>query len=296
MTLAVQDYDGFTEEVTPRRSILELFETKSTVNMCAPMVRYSKLPFRTLVRQYNVDIVYTPMILADVFRRSDYSRECEFTTRLDESPLVVQFAANNGVHLADAAELVAPWVDAIDINCGCPQRWAYAEQLGAYLMEQPELVRDMVRTCKARVNKPCAIKIRVHKDLKMTYEFIKRAEAVGVDWITIHGRTRQQKSTEPVNLDAIKFGKEVASVPVIGNGDIFSSGDAQRMVESTGVNGVMAARGLLQNPALFDCYSETPLECIQKFVDLSIGLGSNTYLFHHHLMFMFENVMTSAGK
>ncbi|KAJ1649857.1 tRNA dihydrouridine synthase [Dispira simplex] len=260
------------------------------------MVRYSKLPFRTLVRQYNVDIVYTPMILADVFRRSDYSRECEFITCPDETPLVVQFAANDGVHLADAAELVAPWVDAIDINCGCPQRWAYAEQLGAYLMEQPELVRDMVRMCKARVNKPCAIKIRVHKDLKMTCEFIKRAEAVGVDWITIHGRTRQQKSTEPVNLDAIKFGKEVASVPVVGNGDVFSLGDAQRMVESTGVNGVMAARGLLQNPALFDGYSETPLECIQKFVDLSIGLGSNTYLFHHHLMFMFENVMTSAER
>ncbi|KAJ1650076.1 tRNA dihydrouridine synthase [Dispira simplex] len=76
-------------------------------------------------------------------------------------------------------------------------------------------------------------------------EYSCSTEAVGVDWITIHGRTRQQKSTEPVNLDAIKFGKEVASVPVIGNGDIFSSGDAQRMVESTGVNGVMAARRLL---------------------------------------------------
>ncbi|KAJ1969840.1 tRNA dihydrouridine synthase [Dispira parvispora] len=289
-------YEGFPEEVTPQRSILQLFETEPTLNVCAPMVRYSKLPFRTLVRQYNVDIVYTPMILADVFRRSDYSRECEFTTRPDETPLVVQFAANDGVHLADAAELVAPWADAIDINCGCPQRWAYAEQLGAYLMEQPELVRDMVRMCKARVNKPCVIKIRVHKDLKKTWEFIKRAEAVGVDWITIHGRTRQQKSTEPVNLDAIKFGKEVASVPVIGNGDIFSAGDAQQMVESTGVNGVMAARGLLQNPALFSGYSETPLECIQKFVDLSIGLGSNTYLFHHHLMFMLENVMTSAER
>ncbi|KAJ1650075.1 tRNA dihydrouridine synthase [Dispira simplex] len=140
------------------------------------MVRYSKLPFRTLVRQYNVDIVYTPMILVDVFRRSNYSRECELSTRPDETSLAVQFAANNGVHLADAAELVAPWVDAIDINCGCPQRWAYAEQLGAYLMEQPELVRDMVRTCKARVNKPCAIKVRVHKVLKTTYGFIKRAE------------------------------------------------------------------------------------------------------------------------
>ncbi|KAJ1981214.1 tRNA dihydrouridine synthase [Dimargaris xerosporica] len=284
------------ESPVQRRSILQLFESKPSVNVCAPMVRYSKLPFRELVRHYNVDIVYTPMILADVFRRSNYSRECEFTTHAGESPLVVQFAANDSAHLADAAELVAPWVDGIDINCGCPQRWAYAEQIGSYLMEKPEWVRDMVRTCKARVNKPCAVKIRVHKDLRQTHEFIKRAEAVGVDWITVHGRTRHQKSTEPVDLDAIKFCRQVATVPMVGNGDIFTTQDAQDMVAKTGVQGVMAARGLLQNPALFSGFEHPPLECIQTYVDLAMGLGSNTHLFHHHLMFMLESIMNHSER
>ncbi|RKP36261.1 hypothetical protein BJ085DRAFT_23473 [Dimargaris cristalligena] len=260
------------------------------------MVRYSKLPFRELVRRYNVDLVYTPMILADVFRRSEHSRVCEFTTHPRESPLIVQFAANDGVHLADAAELVSPWVDGFDINCGCPQKWAYSERIGSYLMEQPELVRDMVRMCKARTGKPCSIKIRVHKDLRQTHEFIKRAESVGVDWIAIHGRTRQQKSTEPVDLDAIKFGKEVASVPVIGNGNIFTQQDATHMFNYTGVDGVMASRGLLRNPALFSGYDHTPLECIQDYTDIAMSLGTNTYLFHHHLMFMFENVMHNTER
>lgn len=54
----------------------------------------------------------------------------------------------------------------IDINCGCPQRWAYQERIGSFLMTEPELVRDMIRTVKGRVDIPCSIKIRVHRDLK----------------------------------------------------------------------------------------------------------------------------------
>ena len=81
-------------------------------------------------------------------------------------------------------------------------------------MDKPDLVRDMVRQVKSRTSPlrmsdgssfPCSIKIRVHPDLKQTVEFVRRAEAVGVDWITVHGRTRKMKNTEPVDLDAIKL-------------------------------------------------------------------------------------------
>jgi tRNA-dihydrouridine synthase len=82
-------------------------------------------------------------------------------------------------------------------------------------MSDPELVRDMIRQTKARTSPvkmqdgssfPCSIKIRcVSNDVSKTVEFAKRAEAVGVDFITLHGRTRKQKSSEPVDLDAIKI-------------------------------------------------------------------------------------------
>ncbi|CEP10693.1 hypothetical protein [Parasitella parasitica] len=296
---------------------LQVLENKKRVNVCAPMVRYSKLAFREVVRKYNTDIVYTPMILADVFKNSDFARSSDFSTNNLDDPVVVQFAANNGADLADAAELVAPYAGGIDINCGCPQKWAYQEKIGAYLMQDPENVRDMIRTVKARVNIPCSIKIRVHDDLRYckwnvaielhsfltilslcrtTYEFVKRAESVGVDFLTVHGRTRLQKSTEPVNFEGIKLVKESVGMPVIANGSIFSLKDADEMYEKTGVDGVMSARGLLQNPALFAGYDTTPWECIEDYVRLAIGYGTNSFIFHHHLMFMFEDVMSNAER
>ncbi|KAL9541153.1 hypothetical protein MBANPS3_009286 [Mucor bainieri] len=275
---------------------LEILESKKRINVCAPMVRYSKLAFRELVRKYNTDIVYTPMILADVFKNSEFARSSDFTTNSLDDPVVVQFAAHNGADLADAAELVSPYAGGIDINCGCPQKWAYQEKIGAYLMQDPENVRDMIRTVKGRVNIPCSIKIRVHDDLKTTYEFVKRAESVGVDFLTVHGRTRLQKSTEPVNFEGIKLVKESINVPVIANGSIFSLKDADEMYEKTGVDGVMSARGLLQNPALFAGHEYTPWECIEDYVKLAIGYGTNSFIFHHHLMFMFEDIMSNAER
>ncbi|CAO3645447.1 unnamed protein product [Cunninghamella blakesleeana] len=279
-----------------KTSPLQILEEKKHINVCAPMVRYSKLPFRELIRKYNVDIVYTPMILADVFKNSEFARHTDFTTNIKDDPVVVQFAANNGADLADAAELVSPFAGAIDLNCGCPQRWAIQEKIGSFLMTDPERVRDMIRTVKGRVNIPCSIKIRVHPNLKTTYEFVKRAESVGVDFLTVHGRTSKQKSTEPVNFDGIKLVKESIQVPVIANGGIFNMNDVNEMYEKTGVDGVMSARGLLQNPAFFAGYEQTPWECIEEYVNLAIAYGSTPFIFHHHLMFMFEDIMSNAEK
>lgn len=207
------------------------------------------------------------MILADVFKNSDFARYSDFTTNQADDPVVIQFAASNGKDLADAAELAAPYVGGIDINCGCPQKWAFQEHIGSFLMTEPETVRDMIRQVKNRVNIPCSIKIRVHPDLRYsigysvpssrsltdalsspssslytrvyrdTEEFVRRAESVGVDFLTVHGRTRKQRSTEPVNFEGIKLVKETATVPVIANGSIFSLQDADEMYERTGVNG-----------------------------------------------------------
>jgi hypothetical protein len=74
----------------------------------------------------------------------------------------------------------------------------------------------------------------IHRE---TEEFVKRALSVGVDFITVHGRTRRQKSTEPVNIEGMKLVKEVSTVPVLANGDVFSIENANKIVEATGVDG-----------------------------------------------------------
>ncbi|KAI9104727.1 hypothetical protein DFS34DRAFT_575574 [Phlyctochytrium arcticum] len=278
---------------------------KKYLKICAPMVRYSKLPFRELVRQYDVDLAYTPMILADVYKHSKISRDHEFRSNKRDEPVVIQFAAHSAHDLADAAQLAAPYVNGVDLNCGCPQKWAIKEKIGSHLMSDPELVRDMVRQVKARTSGvqladgnhlPFTIKIRIHPDLKETVEFVRRAESVGVDWITVHGRTRKQKSSDPVDLDAIKLVKEHATVPIFANGDVFTLEDADRIVEYTKTDGVMAARGLLENPALFAGHKFTPVDAVEKYIKLAMGYGSTHFIFHHHLMFMMDRSMSKAQK
>merc|ERR1739848_63938 len=134
------------------------------------MVRYSKLSFRTLVRKYNCDIAYTPMIISESFVESEKARNVDLTTKVGDRPLIVQFAASNGKDFADATEMVAPYSDGVGLNCGCPQRWAMAEGYGAHLIKKPELVYDMILQAKQRVptSYPVSVKIRIHDDLQDT--------------------------------------------------------------------------------------------------------------------------------
>uniref|UniRef100_A0A673JE02 Dihydrouridine synthase 4-like (S. cerevisiae) n=1 Tax=Sinocyclocheilus rhinocerous TaxID=307959 RepID=A0A673JE02_9TELE len=103
-------------------NIMDLFHRGRPVRVCAPMVRYSKLAFRCLVRRYDCDVCFTPMIVAADFMRSAKARDSEFTTNKTDRPLIVQFAAKDAQTLADAACVVSPFSDGVDLNCGCPQR------------------------------------------------------------------------------------------------------------------------------------------------------------------------------
>ena len=121
---------------------MDVFEKGTPVRICAPMVRYSKLAFRNLVRLYDCDLAFSPMILADSFYQSQKARDNEFTTNevltfanleyrelkslfQEDKPLIVQFAANKAEYFSGSAELVSKHCNGVDLNCGCPQRWAW---------------------------------------------------------------------------------------------------------------------------------------------------------------------------
>lgn len=189
------------------------------------------------------------------------------------------------------------FVDAIDLNCGCPQRWAIQEKIGSYFMEaDPQILSDMIKQTKNRVSLPVSVKMRVHLDLHKTVQMAQNIEAAGARWITVHGRLRTQKSSEPVNYDAIKLVRENVSIPVIANGDIFSLDDANKTLEYTGVKGVMAARGLLRNPALFSGFLTTPFDCFRQYINEAVYYGTPFFIFHHHLIYMLEDELTTSEK
>ncbi|KAH8662983.1 hypothetical protein BGZ60DRAFT_530136 [Tricladium varicosporioides] len=272
----------------------------------APMVRYSKLAFRETVAQYGVDLCWTPMILAKEFNRSLFARDSDFTISPTSPPTIAQFGCNSALELFRATTLIIPYVNGVDINCGCPQSWACAETLGAALMHKRELVASMVSSAKEALsalglqdNKTVSVKIRVHKDIRDTVDFVKTVEAAGVDFITIHGRLRSTRSSEPVDLDAIKRVASHCTVPTLSNGDVFTLSDAHKHVKSTGVDGVMSARGILENPGLFATNMQgesCTWEVVETFMNKVVKAPLPFKLVVHHLSEIVGSDRSQRGK
>lgn len=281
------------EEDRPINIIRRCQKENRPVFIAGPMVRYSKLPFRQLVREYKCDIVYTPMILAREFVRNKQARNSDFTSNLEDKPLIVQVGCNNVTDLVRFVEMIEPFVDGIGINCGCPIKEQVREGIGAALMSNKELVSEMVYEVKKRWGDRICIetKIRVHDDINETIEFVKMVEKAGADFITVHGRTKNTRSSQPPNYEKIKIIKENVKIPVIANGDCFSLKDAYKIQELTKCDGIMAVRGLLHNPALFAGFDKCPWGAVEKFWVYSTNYGLPYRLTQHHLSCMMEGLI-----
>ncbi|XP_065167009.1 tRNA-dihydrouridine(20a/20b) synthase [NAD(P)+]-like isoform X1 [Atheta coriaria] len=302
-------------------SVLRLFETKPCLKVCAPMVRYSKLQFRQLVRLYDCDLAFTPMLLADSFILSSKARNNEFTTSKNDSPLVVQFASNNVSDFVGASVLVSPYCNGVDLNCGCPQRWAKKLGLGCELMNNPEIICSMIKECKSAINNQnftISVKTRILYDIRKTVDLCQKLDKAGASFLTIHGRY-PDVSSGPVNTDAIKLICENVSCPVIANGGVETLDDYNNLSKLTKCNGVMAANGLLSNPTLFTgetydfraaqvvvehwillCYYNVLMKSRRYILNNVFDLGKPDNItfqcFHHHLVFMLGRILNRKQK
>ncbi|KAI5356911.1 Putative aldolase-type TIM barrel, tRNA-dihydrouridine synthase, DUS-like, FMN-binding protein [Septoria linicola] len=293
-------YQAISDPVTAsaqRPRVLELFEKAKQdgrpLNVSAPMVRYSKLPFRMLVRQYGADVIFTPMMLAHEFIRSHIARDSDYTTHPLENrsakddkqtAIIAQFASSDPEEFTRAAEMIAPWVDGVDLNCGCPQSWAIKEGIGCALQESSELVASIVKAAKSRlgISKSVSVKIRIHKDLEVTKRWITIVQEAGVDFITIHGRTRSQRSSTAPDYDAVRMLRPWVKVPLVANGDAYSLADVKKIAALTEADGVMAARGILENPAMFAGEEVSP-ECVSDFLHWAVRCPIPFPLVLHHI-------------
>lgn len=128
-------------------------------------------------------------------------------------------------------------------------------------------------------------------------ELVKRAQEVGASWITVHGRTMQDTPNSEINFEAVKMIKDTLNIPVFGNGLCYSIEDVNEWKEKTGVDGIMAGRGLLDNPALFKGFATTPKECVSDFYNIYSNYEGLGHLhFHHHLVKMLSHTHTKAEK
>eukprot|EP00743_Colponemidia_sp_Colp-15_P001857 GILK01002025.1.p1 GENE.GILK01002025.1~~GILK01002025.1.p1 ORF type:complete len:402 (-),score=59.21 GILK01002025.1:191-1396(-) len=236
----------------------------------APMVDQSELAYRILCRRYGADLAYTPMLNSRTFVSSKVARKELFTTCPEDRPVFAQFAGDEPELILRAAKFVEDQVDAVDLNLGCPQGIAKRGHYGAYLLEEPDLIREIVTLLVQNLKVPVTCKIRLLHNIDDTIKLARTIEAAGCSILTVHGRTKEQKGqyTGPVDYEGIRRVREAVSIPVFANGGIYEYSDIAKCLEQTGCQGVMSSEAILENPALFSNRYVDPHQLAREYLDI----------------------------
>lgn len=241
--------------------------------LLAPMAGFTDYSFRKICRARGAEYTVSEMVSAKALCYEQMSKKNSLSAsktaplaavRKEENPMAIQLFGAEPEFVAEAAAMIESreykycvsesTPVAIDINMGCPMHKIVGNGEGSALMKNPELAARIVSaTVKALKHTPVTVKIRAGWDSesKNAPEMAKMLEAAGASIICVHGRTREEMYNPGIDIGIIKEVKKAVSIPVIGNGDIYTCEDAKRMLGITGCDGIMIGRGALGNPWLF---------------------------------------------
>lgn len=222
--------------------------------LLAPMAGITDMAFRILCKEQGCGLVFTEMISAKAIMYNNPKTDILLQTDEKEGPVGVQLFGNDPKIMSKIARQIdCNKISLFDINMGCPVPKIVNNGEGSALMRNPKLAGEIIKAISESVDKPLIVKIRKGIDgNNNAVEMAKIAEDNGAKAITIHGRTREEYYSGNADWDIIREVKGTVSIPVIGNGDIFTPIDAKKMFEYTNCDGIMVARGAQGNPWIFN--------------------------------------------
>jgi len=224
------------------------------IYVLAPLAGYTDLPFRSLVKKFGADLTISEMISANALVYNSKKTYEMLKKSPLETPYIVQIAGFETDSIKKAVEILndIDGIDGIDLNCGCPVPKVVAQCAGSALLQDLSQVQRVIETIKKYSKKRyTSAKIRLGFNEKIPDKIAKACENAGVDFISVHGRTRAGKYKAEVDYEAIACAKQAVKIPVIANGDIVSMEKANEVKKITGCNSLMIGRGAIGNPWIF---------------------------------------------
>jgi nifR3 family TIM-barrel protein len=258
----------------------------------APMAGITDKAFREVVRQLGGKFIFSEMISDKALLYSNPKTLRMLNFRDEKEPRFVQLFGSEPEPMAEAAKkAVAFGADIIDINMGCPTPKIVKNGEGAALLQNLPLAVKIASRVVENVNVPVTVKMRLgwdHNNI-VAPELARRLENVGVTMVTIHARTREQFYSGKADWEWISRIKQAVKIPVIGNGDILTPVHARSMLNQTGCDGVMIARGALGRPWV--------IGATQYFLDTGEAVeGPKNILKYEILSSHFEKLLAYKGE
>ena len=245
----------------------------------APMAGITDVCFRQLMDELGAGVLVSELVSAKgLLYNSGKTHKMIEVHPKSKSLIGIQLFGESEEDIINAAHYVKEAGAAfVDINLGCPVKKVVKKGCGAALMRDPIYLEKFLTKIKRGIELPLTVKMRTgwsHDELTI-HECVKAAHNSGCEWVAIHGRTRTQGYEGKADWDLIAEVKQSAHIPIIGNGDIRSVQQAQRLLDGSGVDAVMIGRGALRNPWIFkECIGidknefDLPFEVLGRYLEL----------------------------